>query len=177
MHRGVTPSILSLALLVLVSVPLGAQGTPDKPAPATASETPVLPKVPDQPKATPAAKTKAVRTKTGGDWKTEAVSSTRPDAKAQAAQARAQAKSSAAWKAKAADYARRINLNTAGKEDLKRVKGITDPIADKIIAGRPYLSKAHLVTHNIIPMSLYLTIKDQIKVEYKPMTPAGPAAK
>ena len=60
---------------------------------------------------------------------------------------------------------------------MKKVKGITDPIADKIIAGRPYLSKAHLVTRDIIPMRLYQTIKDQIKVDYKPMTPAGPAAK
>jgi DNA uptake protein ComE-like DNA-binding protein len=101
--------------------------------------------------------------------------STKPDAKAQAAQARAQAKSDAAWKAKAADYAKRIDLNTASKEELKRVKGITDPIADKIIAGRPYLSKAILVTQNVIPMSLYQTIKYQIKVESKPA--AGPVAK
>jgi DNA uptake protein ComE-like DNA-binding protein len=108
--------------------------------------------------------------------KPKAAAKAKKDVQAEAkAKAEAKARTSAAWKAKAADYARRVNLNAAGKEDLKKIKGISDAIADKIIAGRPYLSKAHLVTHNIIPMSLYLTIKDQIKVETKPGTLAGPA--
>jgi len=175
MNHPLFKSILSL-LLVLAKAPLGAQGTPDKPTQATPSETPAPAKAPVQPKAAPAvkAKAKAVQAKPGGDWKALAAP-TKPDAKAQAAQARAQAKASAAWKAKAADYAKRVDLNTASKEGLKKVKGITDPIADKIIAGRPYLSKAHLVTQNIISMSLYQTIKYQIKVESKPA--AAPVAK
>jgi DNA uptake protein ComE-like DNA-binding protein len=173
MHRSVLFPLLSLALLAQAHASLGAQGTPDKPAQAAPSDTPAPPKVPVPPKATPAvkAKPKAAQTKAVGDWKAKAASA-QPDTKAQT---RAKAKSSAAWKAKAADYARRVNLNAAGKEDLKKVKGITDAIADKIIAGRPYLSKAHLVTHNIIPMSLYQTIKDQVKVETKPGTTLGPA--
>ncbi len=170
MHRSISPSILSLVVLGFASASLGAQGTPDRPTQGTLSA-PAQPKPPVPSKAAPSAKPKAAPAKDGGDWKAKTAAAAHPDAKAQAAQARARAKATAAQKAKAADYARRVDLNSATKQDLKKVKGITDAIADQIIAGRPYLSKAHVVTHNIIPLSLYQTIKNQIKVEYKPVTP------
>ena len=43
-----------------------------------------------------------------------------------------------------------VDINSANKAELKKLPGIDDAKADKIIAGRPYLSKAHLVTRNVI---------------------------
>jgi hypothetical protein len=41
---------------------------------------------------------------------------------------------------------------------------ISADLADKIIAGRPYLSKTNLVTHNVIPMVTYQAIRTRIFV-------------
>ncbi|MFA7269730.1 MAG: helix-hairpin-helix domain-containing protein [Sterolibacterium sp.] len=51
------------------------------------------------------------------------------------------------------------DINGASAEDLKKLPGITDAEAKKIIAGRPYGSKAHLVTRNIIAGEVYEGIK------------------
>ncbi len=55
-----------------------------------------------------------------------------------------------------------VDINSASKAELKKLRGIDDAMADKIIAGRPYLSKAHLVTRNVIPHGIYEQIKKQI---------------
>ncbi|WP_243384372.1 ComEA family DNA-binding protein [Geothrix alkalitolerans] len=77
-------------------------------------------------------------------------------AKETAKKARVRAKEKAEAEAKAVD------VNSATKEQLKTLPGITDAYADKIIAGRPYLSKAFLVTKNVLPQELYLTIRKRI---------------
>jgi len=87
-------------------------------------------------------------------------------AESQAAKA-ARAKSTAAKakeraKAKAAADAKAVDINSATKAQLKMLPGITDAYADKIIAGRPYLSKAFLVTKNILPNDLFQTLRKQI---------------
>jgi len=51
-----------------------------------------------------------------------------------------------------------IDLNSADKAQLTTLPGITETYADKIIAGRPYRSKANLVTHHILPVSVYAQI-------------------
>jgi competence protein ComEA len=61
-----------------------------------------------------------------------------------------------------------VDINSASKAELKKLPGIDDARADKIIAGRPYLSKAHLVTHNVIPHGIYEQIKKQIVAIQKP---------
>lgn len=157
MARCCPPSALRVALVVLSSLSLGAQAPPEKLVPEARKEPPA--KVEAKPKGT-------VKTPTDAKANMEAKAKTE-----------AKARKAAAWKAKAADYAKRVDLNTAGKDRLKKVPGITDAIADQIIAGRPYLSKAHLVTRNIVPMSLYLTIKNQIKVESRSLPAAGPGTK
>lgn len=78
-----------------------------------------------------------------------------------AAQSKARSKALKAEKAKAVKVAP-VDINSATKEELKAVPGITDAYADKIIAGRPYKSKAHLVTHDIITAGLYDSIKKRI---------------
>jgi DNA uptake protein ComE-like DNA-binding protein len=69
------------------------------------------------------------------------------------------AKSGAPGTAKAAAPAKLVDINSAKKEELKTLPGITDAEADKIIAGRPYGSKAWLSTHNILPAGVYENIR------------------
>jgi DNA uptake protein ComE-like DNA-binding protein len=60
-----------------------------------------------------------------------------------------------------------VDINSASKAQLKQVPGVNDAVADKIVAGRPYLSKAHLVTRNIISGVHYQQIKDLIIARQK----------
>jgi len=55
-----------------------------------------------------------------------------------------------------------IDINGATHKQLKRLPGIGDTEADKIIASRPYGSKADLVTHNVIDIGVYEKIKNQV---------------
>lgn len=55
-----------------------------------------------------------------------------------------------------------VDINNASKAELKTLPGIDDALAKKIIAGRPYLSKAFLVTRDIIPMGVYQQINKKI---------------
>ncbi len=55
-----------------------------------------------------------------------------------------------------------VNINSATAEQLKKLPGIGDAEAAKIIAGRPYGSKAWLVTNNIISEGLYESLKTLI---------------
>ena len=70
--------------------------------------------------------------------------------------------------AKAAAKVKLVDINSAGKQELKTLQGIGDTEADKIIAGRPYLSKAHLVTRKVIPHGIYEQNKRQIVAIQKP---------
>ncbi len=65
-------------------------------------------------------------------------------------------------KAKAAAPAKLVDINSAKKEELKTLPGIGDAEADKIIAGRPYGSKAWLISHKILPEDKYPAIKDLV---------------
>lgn len=55
-----------------------------------------------------------------------------------------------------------VDINHASKAELQTLPGITPALADKIIAGRPYNSKAFLVTRNIIPEAVYQYIRTRI---------------
>ena len=55
-----------------------------------------------------------------------------------------------------------VDINGASRAQLKTLPGIGDAEANKIIAGRPYLSKAELVTKNVIATGPYLSLKDRI---------------
>lgn len=60
-----------------------------------------------------------------------------------------------------------VDINSASKAQLKKIPGVNDAVAGKIIAGRPYLSKAHLVTRKIISGVHYAQIKDLIIARQK----------
>lgn len=81
---------------------------------------------------------------------------------AQAPPAKAPAPKAPAKRKQTVPKGPQVDINHASKEELKKLPGITDAYADRIIAGRPYLSKANLVTHGIIPDGVYEPIKHRI---------------
>ena len=62
-----------------------------------------------------------------------------------------------------------VDINGATRKQLKTLPGIGDAEAGKIIAGRPYGSKADLVTQNIISAGVYENLKKKViaKQPYK----------
>ena len=55
-----------------------------------------------------------------------------------------------------------LDLNTASREDLIKLKGIGEVRADAIIKGRPYKGKNELVDRKIVPENVYNDIKDLV---------------
>jgi len=55
-----------------------------------------------------------------------------------------------------------LDINSASAEQLKKVLGIGDESAKKIIAGRPYVKKDQLKSRKIISANFYYKIKDRI---------------
>jgi len=80
-------------------------------------------------------------------------------------------------KAKPAAAAKLVDINSASKDDLKKLPGITDADADKIVAGRPYLSKYFLVSDKVISEALFHSIKKQIIAQQPPHKKPAPKAK
>ena len=67
---------------------------------------------------------------------------------------------------------KRIDINGASKAELKKLPHIDDATADRLIAGRPYLSKTELVSKNVLPLGPYISIKDRvIALQKKPPKP------
>ena len=62
-------------------------------------------------------------------------------------------------KRKAAAKIKLVNINGASKEELMKLPNISEADAEKIIAGRPYATKAHLLTHKVLPEGTYLAVK------------------
>jgi len=55
-----------------------------------------------------------------------------------------------------------VDINSADKKALKKLPGMTDAQADKIIAGRPYGSKAWLVSNGVLDAATFESIKDRV---------------
>ena len=56
----------------------------------------------------------------------------------------------------------KIDINSATKEELMKLPGVGDAIADKIIAGRPYKTKADLSSKKILGSKAYAKIRPMI---------------
>ena len=65
-------------------------------------------------------------------------------------------------KKQAAAKVKLVDINGASKEDLMKLPNIKAEDADKIIAGRPYGSKAWLMTHKVLPDGIYFGLKDLV---------------
>ena len=70
---------------------------------------------------------------------------------------------------KSAASSKLVDINGASREQLMKLPGIGGVEADKIIAGRPYATKSHLVTQNIIPEGVFGKLRKRIiaKQPYK----------
>ena len=66
-----------------------------------------------------------------------------------------------------------LNLNAASREKLKGLPGGSDEEAARIIAGRPYNSKADLLTNKVISQGRYFEIKSLV-VAGQPAKAAAP---
>ncbi|MBI3131188.1 MAG: helix-hairpin-helix domain-containing protein [Acidobacteria bacterium] len=61
-----------------------------------------------------------------------------------------------------------VDINSATKEELLKLPGITEAYADRIIAKRPYPTKTYLVLRDVLPHALYTSLKGRIAVLPKP---------
>jgi DNA uptake protein ComE-like DNA-binding protein len=88
------------------------------------------------------------------------------DLKEQTAQATADVKRDA--KAVAAGISegwsrdKQLDLNTATKDQLQTLPGVTAAEADRVIAGRPYNEAGDVVTRRIMPKAEYDKIADRV---------------
>jgi len=97
----------------------------------------------------------------------KATTETKPIGNSAAAQ-----KSATAKAAKPAAKVKLVDINSASKAELKNLPGIGDAEADKIIAGRPYLSKAHLLTRNVVAPGTFTTIRGLVIAKQNKATEA-----
>jgi len=63
---------------------------------------------------------------------------------------------------KAVSKIKTVDINSANLQQLKKLPGIGDAEAQRIIAGRPYASKIWLVTNGVIGEGPYAQIKHLI---------------
>lgn len=52
-----------------------------------------------------------------------------------------------------------VDINSASRAELKKLPGVDDAMADRIIANRPYLTKAELVTRKVMLAGPYMSIR------------------
>jgi DNA uptake protein ComE-like DNA-binding protein len=67
-----------------------------------------------------------------------------------------------------------VDINSAGKKELKTLPGIGDAEAEKIIASRPFGGKAQLTTRGLIPVAVYENLKTRVIARQKPAPAAKP---
>lgn len=70
-----------------------------------------------------------------------------------------------------------LDLNTASRDELVKLKGIGDARADSIIKGRPYKGKNELLDRKIVPENVYNDIKDKVIAKQGDAKPAAPEKK
>ena len=56
----------------------------------------------------------------------------------------------------------KTDINSASREDLMKLPGITDAVADKIIAARPFKSRAELTSKKVLTAKEYAKIRSMV---------------
>lgn len=155
----IKPFLATATLLLAVGPALAAQDS--KEAQTTPKEVKTAPKdaqtapkevkpTPKKPKTTTKPATPPVANPMLGDQNPTAPPKTKPKT------------SKTPKKPKKLPYEERVDINNASKAELMKLQGVTDEYATKIIAGRPYKSKAALVANQVIPSTVYFLIKDKV---------------
>ena len=67
--------------------------------------------------------------------------------------------------------AKRVDINTASRAELRALPGISDVDVDRIVKARPYLSKATLVSAKVLSVETYQGLTGRI-VAIPPASPA-----
>jgi competence protein ComEA len=62
---------------------------------------------------------------------------------------------------------KKLDLNSAPKEQLTTLPGIDDALGQTIIEGRPYKSKKDLIEKKIVPDAVYAKISDKVDAKKK----------
>jgi competence protein ComEA len=73
--------------------------------------------------------------------------------------------------------AKRVDINSASRDELKTLPGIGDAEAARIIAARPYPSKAKLVEDKVLTSQTYWALEELIVAVQKPQPKAKADAK
>jgi DNA uptake protein ComE-like DNA-binding protein len=81
------------------------------------------------------------------------------------AQAKRDAKAVAAGIREGWNRDKPLDLNTATKEQLLSLPGMTAAEADRVIAGRSYVEPGDLVNRRILPKTVYDKIADRVTVK------------
>jgi DNA uptake protein ComE-like DNA-binding protein len=68
---------------------------------------------------------------------------------------------------------KKLDINSASKDDLEQLPGIGDALSKKIIENRPYKRKDELVSKKVLPRATYEKIKEQVIAKQE--TAKGPA--
>jgi len=55
-----------------------------------------------------------------------------------------------------------VDINSASADDLKKLPGITDEQAEKIVAARPFKSRAELLTKKLVTRAEYRKIRSWV---------------
>lgn len=61
-----------------------------------------------------------------------------------------------------ADTRSLVDINSARKAQLAKLPGMNDELAAKVIAGRPYGSKMHLVTRQVLPPEVFDAVRGHV---------------
>jgi hypothetical protein len=64
-----------------------------------------------------------------------------------------------------AQKVRKVDLNTATRESLLTVPGLTETLVDRIIDNRPYRHRLDLVARMVVPSGIYQTIRERVDVD------------
>lgn len=61
--------------------------------------------------------------------------------------------------------AAKTDLNRCSREDLLRIPGLTEAMADRIVENRPYRHRLDLVARMVVPSGVYQAIREQVDVD------------
>jgi DNA uptake protein ComE-like DNA-binding protein len=69
-----------------------------------------------------------------------------------------------------------VDINSASKDDLMKLPGITDELAQKIIDSRPYKTKTELTKKNVLTKAEYTKVRGHVIAKQEAKAPESKPA-